>query len=761
MCLIIHRSPLTYNSSPLLLQMGMLKLIDTNAKMLTQQLESHDVQTLDDGTSLDAEDIEPIRMSISRLCQIKRFNDAAKLALFINHPIEQNKIGTLALFHFEVEFAIDFYLSIGDASMVNALKQIVHIDERNLLAARIAVLLEDFDLAQDYFMKSSYKIGALELRKDLLQWESALKLAKILNPSDLPYISRSYATQLEAHGDIPAAYKFYEKGITKRSDDREHDEYCAGGIARCALRIGDFRRGIGLCLKLPSKQLKRDCAAILAKMKKFAEAGEIYEKAEAWDKAAECYIHSKNWNGVGQLLNKITSPRIHYLYGEAREREGHYDEAFQAYLHANEDEQAVRIQLDYLNNPEKAGEIVQRKMNTDAARRVAKYYEERKDYPSALKFLIFSRKNEEAFNLAKKNHRMDDLSELILDHGSRDDYFSIALYFEQQNRNYQSGKFYYYAEEYDKAVDHLLKNDPKHQDEAIEFAIKAVGASQNPHLADVVLQYLEGVIDGTPKPTKYKFLLYSALHRYSEAAEAAVLIGREDMNDGQYKMAHDVLRTMYQTLKQQRIHVPREMVNNLSLLHSYRLAKLHAKKGNHLIAARLLDRVSKNISKFEQHSVQIMTSTVIECSKVGLKDTALKYAAILVRPENKKHIDQRFQRKIETLVRRPEKGDIPMEKSNCPICSYPLGDYELLCNECQSSIPYCIASGKHILNSDLTVCPQCDFPAIYSHFVPLLTTDHECPMCNGIIDIRMVKQIDDQELIRHIISPDVENESSN
>ena len=48
-----------------------------------------------------------------------------------------------------------------------------------------------------------------------------------------------------------------------------------------------------------------------------------------------------------------------------------------------------------------------------------------------------------------------------------------------------------------------------------------------------------------------------------------------------------------------RIAVPAEMRNNLMLLHSYVLARLHIKKGDHLKGARMLLRVAANISRHD------------------------------------------------------------------------------------------------------------------------------------------------------------------
>jgi WD repeat-containing protein 19 len=56
---------------------------------------------------------------------------------------------------------------------------------------------------------------------------------------------------------------------------------------------------------------------------------------------------------------------------------------------------------------------------------------------------------------------------------------------------------------------------------------------------------------------------------------------------------------MHQELVQNRIPVPAEMRNNLMLLHSYVLARMHIKKGDHLKGARMLLRVADNISRRE------------------------------------------------------------------------------------------------------------------------------------------------------------------
>lgn len=98
--------------------------------------------------------------------------------------------------------------------------------------------------------------------------------------------------------------------------------------------------------------------------------------------------------------------------------------------------------------------------------------------------------------------------------------------------------------------------------------------------------------------------------------------------------------------------------------------------------------------------VPILTSTVIECHRAGLKHAAFKFATMLMNPEYRKNIDPKYSKKIEGLVRKPPKngkdsestGD-PLEPTTpCPFCDKLLLETQLLCNTCASNIPFCIVT---------------------------------------------------------------------
>ena len=102
-----------------------------------------------------------------------------------------------------VELAMRVYRQLGDAGMVMALQvneiatnilfllhsnpsllyllqECIYIEDKNLLAGKISMLFGDYNRAQDLYLASSRPSAALDMRRDLLQWDQALKLAQVL-----------------------------------------------------------------------------------------------------------------------------------------------------------------------------------------------------------------------------------------------------------------------------------------------------------------------------------------------------------------------------------------------------------------------------------------------------------------------------------------------------------------------------------------------------------------------------------------------------
>ena len=125
-----------------------------------------------------------------------------------------------------------------------------------------------------------------------------------------------------------------------------------------------------------------------------------------------------------------------------------------------------------------------------------------------------------------------------------------------------------------------------------------------------------------------------------------------------------------------------------------------------------IDRWIKNALIDAIDIVPILTSTVIECHKVGLKHTGYTYASMVLRAEYREKIDPRYRRRFEGLVRRPEKllpkeAEILGSAAPCPFCAAAVPEYELTCGSCRNHLLYCVLTVGHPL-SYLSLAP-CSF----------------------------------------------------
>lgn len=230
---------------------------------------------------------------------------------------------------------------------------------------------------------------------------------------------------------------------------------CKSGIARCAIRNGNYKYGISIALDLDKKSLLKECAEILEQKKQLADAASLYEKAECYDKAASNYIKLKNWPKVGELLSNVTSNKIHLQYAKAKENDGSYEQAVKAYYIAKDYDSVIRLQLDYLNNPEIAVELVQETKSAEGAKLVARFFQRLNDYTSAIRFLVLSRCHDEAFELARKHAKLELYGDILLnslpaDEIRSEDFTSLAVYFENDRNFLLSGKYWFHAKEYAK-----------------------------------------------------------------------------------------------------------------------------------------------------------------------------------------------------------------------------------------------------------------------------------------------------------------------
>eukprot|EP00002_Diphylleia_rotans_P001793 TRINITY_DN11025_c0_g1_i1.p1 TRINITY_DN11025_c0_g1~~TRINITY_DN11025_c0_g1_i1.p1 ORF type:complete len:1293 (+),score=269.64 TRINITY_DN11025_c0_g1_i1:166-4044(+) len=691
---LIDNTKMTPNLHPALLFNGQVISQNGNGLISMTMLATHDA--IGPPKTLPA---DQLRYSFTQNLRLLRFKDAWEIALLLKNREHWNALAQAALEQLDVQLAMRVYRQLGDAGMVLTLQNIASLEERNLLAGYIAMLNQDYSASQQYFLASTRPITALEMRRDLHHWDHALKLASTLDPSQIPYISREYGQQLEFKGQYHEALRCYEAAQT--GEDNDHNRLSQAGAARMMIRAGDISRGVSVVINTGDKNLCRDCAQILEMMKQFNDAAVLYVKAEMYEKAVSLYIQSKNFSQATPLMKHVTNTKLLSSFAKAKEAERDYKEAVKYYELAKDYDNFVRLNLEQVNDPAKAFGLIRQTRIPSSALIIAKFCKENEDFSGAIEFMLIGQKSEEAFALAQSKNEVEHFATCLGDKGTTDDYLKLAEYFEGKGEQARAGEFYTTIGQYQKAMKLFLQCG----ESCVKQAIDVVGKAKNEVLTNQLIDFLMGETDGIPKDPKYIFSLYMAMKNYVQAGKTAIIIARQEQELGNYKVAHDLLFDTYGELLREKIRIPADLVRNLMILHSYILVKTLVKQGEHMNSARMLIRVAKNISKFPSHIVPILTSTVIECHRSGLKRSAFEYASTLMRPEYRNNIMQQYKQKIERIVRRPEKEEEDEPLSPCPFCSYEIQETRLDCPSCRNNVPYCIAT----VSFDVTHLQPYDF----------------------------------------------------
>ncbi|XP_058063715.1 WD repeat-containing protein 19 [Anopheles bellator] len=754
----VGTTSLISDQRPLLLYDGDLCLHGSAGKLTSILLDTHANKPGRD-----------VKEQLRTAKMLRKYADAWELCKLLNDDDEWKQLGMMAIADLNVSFATRVFRNIGDVAMVYALEDICQIEDLNTLAGFCAVLLDQIEEAKALFAKSGNPSEALELCRDLLQWEQAMALATTLAPDQLPFLAREYGAQLEFTGSHAEALMNFERGLkngeplvdgslnatpasAKQSSQQQHLKLCKAGIARTSIKCGDVRRGLQLAFELDDKQLYNECGEAMLTGGHLGEAATMLEKGENWDKAAELFIQLKQWKQVENILPKVTSLKLHATYARAKEVEGHYAEAISSYQLAGDLDSVVRIYLDHLSDPHAASEILLETRSIEGSKLLAKYFEQHGDYESAIQFLALCGCITEAFTIAQKQNKICYYGE-VLEQSScakAADFLLLAGYFEGEKYTLLAGKYYFLGKEFSRALKLLLKAASVGSEEnaALSLAIDCVASAGDEKLSNQLIEFLLGESDGVPKDPKLLFRLYMAKRQFKEAAKAAMIIANQEQIAGNYRSAHDLLFSMYQELRRNNLAITTDMRNTLSLLHRYTLVRIHVKRGNHLLAAKLLLQVAKSISQFPSHVVPILTSTVIECHRTGLRKSAFEYAVMLMRSEFRGQIDSKYAKKIESIVRKAPRGQQDdegcQESSPCPVCEAPLPNMHTACGQCKTTLPICVATGQHIVRDDVAACPECDFPALKAEFMKILeTTNNQCAMCGEEIDAGRLVDIDD------------------
>ena len=690
------------------------------------------------------------------LLRYKACLDACKYLNEEEQKLYYEKLGKEALNNLDIQLAAEAFRYAKDISLVLTVEELKRETEKKIILGHIAAILGKENLAVELFVGSSQPEKALELRIDLQDWEEALKLAKQYNKNKEPFISQKLAYQYETENHYQEAMNLYENSyinnpleyIKKINDDYDlndlelHNQKCTAGISRCSFRIGETDKGFLKADELTDKNLIIEIATLCESINYDLESAKLFSKVGLYEKAAIIYIKMKLFSSAESLMDKIKSPKLLSQLAKMKETEQLYADAEKAYTAAGDWENVIRINLKYLDNPDKAREILMNYCKTEsAAILMSEYYESKGKKKETIEYKLIAKRYEEAFAIAQSYNEMKIYGDYMLKNSKNQEEFKkIASFYEGKSMYGEAGIFCEKIGDYQKALKMYIKGDTE---EYFEKAIEMVGKNKDENLISELIDFF--LVDSKhPKAHHFLTKLYILLGNFKEACDIAISLASDEQKFSKYNEAHQILLDIYINLKEKNLPVSFDLNQRLSVLHSYRIAKKYIRLKKPMEAARNLLRVGNNITMFEEDKVKIMTTIALECQEAGLHKSSSSWAIELMK-DYKASIPENYKNVISKISRKAYKNEEELMPLNlpCPFCKKDVPEYDLKCSGCYNVIPFCIASGKHIVLKGLSKCPNCNFPCNIQEMKNLMVNDVKCPMCGGEVDPNLLQPLDD------------------
>ncbi|OHT11193.1 WD repeat protein [Tritrichomonas foetus] len=684
---------------------GTLIYLDGQSSEQTQTLPSH--------VDLDKNSEECVK----QLLDLHRHRRALQVALQLGDKKLIHMVGESALSSLCIEIASEAFAQCGDASMHNILQPMMNEEEYSFLRGYVSMMDRDFGAAQKNFLNSTRPQMALDMRAALLQFDFALKLAENLDPSRIPQLSHDSARQNELTGNYSAALKQYKEAI--KCKELAHSS--RAGIIRCLILAGKVEQGMQQLAKTRDTKLILECARILERLCAFGPAAQLYTRVNEFNSAAQCHLRANEVKQASDLIPKVSDTKVLRSIGLQLERAGQLEPSTVAFERASDWESLVRVLLKI--NLDRATAVARDHPLVSVCRLVAEHCIQLNNFRYAIEFMIRAGKSEDAFRIAELHDKMDELADLIGENGTPQQYEAIATYFCTRSQMIQAAKFFAMAGDPHRAMNCYMADG---SDQAMDAALELAEKVPDRNLRDQFLEYLNANMKDKTRDLRYLLRMFIIMQQFDEAAAMALKIADEFRLRGEYKPSRDLLFDIICQLEKHSVSVTNETRQALMIVHSYLLIKPQREK-NKVVAALLLKRLSKYVSKFPAHASNLLVMGVVECSRVGMKKSAFEIATKVLQPEYEGKVKPDVLKKIQTTVRRKDMSEVDEEKAKCPVCGFDLAISELYCGHCKSNLPFDSFSGMHMTREDWCQCPSCKFPCSYA----AMQQEKVCPLCNA------------------------------
>ncbi|GIQ83356.1 hypothetical protein KIPB_004660 [Kipferlia bialata] len=282
------------------------------------------------------------------------------------------------------------------------------------------------------------------------------------------------------------------------------------------------------------------------------------------------------------------------------------------------------------------------------------------------------------------------------------------------------------------AVQLLLESDTEDGSHVEQALIVLENNPDSEAVARQVAEYVNA--SHSPAVQRLRPRLYLVLGDVAAAARTASDVALQLQADGNHKAAQQQLSHCVRAIRSLGFKVPADLLDELYVLVSYTLSKRLLRIQDHVCTAVCLSRVCQHVHRFGESAPQILLSAVVETYRAKMRQTSFCLGRTLLK-QHRDSIDERYRRKVETIVRKHRSTDtdeLP-EAVPCSICDGTIPVTAASCPSCMSHIVLDASCGMPLSVEQYAECPHCQAPLGQRSSLALAGGGDSlvCPVCAG------------------------------
>ncbi|KAI3634258.1 hypothetical protein MIR68_007862 [Amoeboaphelidium protococcarum] len=596
-------------------------------------------------------------------------------------------------------------------------------------------LYVQYELAEMHYLQCFTPQKTVEMWIELENLDRAYQIAKTLRDYDISTVYLLQADKKASQKQYQDALKLYKTVQDGRLESLK--SVAVRGAIKMMLRCNQIQSAVEQALSLNDPAFSGECGDILQSLAYNEEALHMYVKAQDFNRAAALMLKLGKYQLARKIISKVKDGKVQSDYGKHLEATGELSEARQYYTKAQDHLALVQLLVLKLGSVDEAVDLVKQCQDQTAGKFLITYLmEELNDPQIAIDVALEIGQHDLAFVMAKNHNKLDIYADRLVNLESVDNIKSMAEEMEQRQLYNVAAKLHLRLKDFGR-VERLLSRLAI-DDSYLVICADLFSNTKNKEAAIKVWNSLQKHLSNLDYNLVYQFLSVSGLH---DVMTSFVISKSADLMKDEQIL--DARRILCKFLEDHPEIQNQEVSRYLILCQSFVLSPMHSDSSEIETQAVLLSRLCQSVELFGKAKSKLLALASVKCYVYGAKKLSFKYASHLMETiEDISEVDDKYQKTIERILRRPEGDERQLPSARCLQCNASNPQDSLNCSQCKVQATICFASGLWCDAESIVNCPHCrstfDRLAIANH----LQSSNQCPLCERSLSLEQLVSYD-------------------